>query len=187
MQRASIDYSSNANRSDLMCGRQRVAQQSHRRICESNHFVRCLLRLVAVSVVGVFGATAANAQSLGTVSLGSSTSQAIPVTIAAAGTVGSINVLTQGIASLDFTNATGGTCLAGNTYSIGDTCIVNVQFAPLAPGMRLGAVVLLDISGAPLATDYITGIGSGSLGSVPGIISTVAGIWPCTVYDSHAH
>jgi sugar lactone lactonase YvrE len=51
---------------------------------------------------------------------------------------GTINVGTQGVPNLDFTLGSGSTCTG--TVSAGSTCTVNVTFAPLAPGARMGAV-----------------------------------------------
>ena len=98
----------------------------------------------------------------------------VSVTFSVAGTVASTNVLTQGSPNLDFTDAGSDTC-SDTSYSVGNTCVVNVKFAPTTAGQRLGAVVLEDASGNVLATAYTGGIGSGPQAAVPGIISTVAG------------
>ena len=85
-------------------------------------------------------------------------------------TVGSTNVLTQGTANLDFTLS------SSTSTTTPPTETVHVQFAPLAPGLRMGAVVLKDTSGNLIASVPIYGIGVGSgLAFTPGIISTVAG------------
>ncbi len=68
-----------------------------------------------------------------------------------------VQVLTTGIAGLDFKNAGTGSC-AGSMYS---SCTVDVTFSPGAPGLRQGAVVLEDITGNVLATAYIHGLGTG--------------------------
>jgi sugar lactone lactonase YvrE len=68
-----------------------------------------------------------------------------------------VQVLTQGTPGLDFKSAGTGSC-AGSTYS---TCTVDVTFSPMAPGLRMGAVILEDTSGNVLATAYIHGIGQG--------------------------
>src|SRR5262249_16785213 len=62
-----------------------------------------------------------------------------------------------GTTGLDFTDAATGTCTA-TSYTAGQSCTVDVAFAPLAPGLRMGAVVLADSSG-PVMTTYISGIG----------------------------
>jgi sugar lactone lactonase YvrE len=93
---------------------------------------------------------------------------------ASSGKLASYAVLTQGVAGLDFADATTGTCVAGTTYNAGDTCTVNVRFTPTEPGSRYGAVVLKNSSGAPFATAYISGTGSGPLlGYEPSTRSTV--------------
>jgi hypothetical protein len=89
-------------------------------------------------------------------------SNAVPVTFnfAAATTIGSIKVVTQGVTGLDFQQASGSSTCTG-TISAGDSCTVNVTFAPLAPGLRMGAVELLDGSNHLLATQLIHGVGYG--------------------------
>ena len=74
-------------------------------------------------------------------------------------TVSSVQVVTQGTTGLDFSQGTAGTC--SGTVSPGNGCNVNVNFAPTAPGLRMGAVQLLDGSGNVLATQSIYGIGQG--------------------------
>ena len=76
-------------------------------------------------------------------------------------TLGGVAVLTQGASGKDFQTASGGTCTA-QSYTGGEgSCTVNVTFAPLAPGLRRGAVVLYDNNtpANPLITVYISGIG----------------------------
>jgi sugar lactone lactonase YvrE len=74
-------------------------------------------------------------------------------------TIGSVQVVTQGTTGLDFKQGSGGDCTG--TISAGNSCTVNVTFAPLAPGSRLGAVNLLDGSGNILATRLVYGVGEG--------------------------
>jgi sugar lactone lactonase YvrE len=131
---------------------------------------------IALSDVGTHAITAtysgatgffAGSSNTGTVTVGlssnvetSTSSSPVTVTFTAAGTVGSINVLTQGATGLDFKDAvTGDTC--SGPHNIGDTCIVNVTFTPLFAGSRYGAVVLTDGSGNVLANTYIQGTGTG--------------------------
>jgi len=84
-----------------------------------------------------------------------------------------VTVVTQGAPGLDFTLAST-TCTS--TLATPAQCTVTVTFAPIAPGLRLGAVTLTDSLGNPFATTLIDGIGTGSaLAFTPGIISTVAG------------
>ena len=100
--------------------------------------------------------------SMGTVKIGSASS-AIPVTATfkTAETLGSVAVLTQGAAGLDFRNAGGGTCTAGRAYAAKATCTVNVTFTPLYAGTRYGAVVLRDTNGNVIGTGYLQGTGQG--------------------------
>ena len=79
------------------------------------------------------------------------------------GTLGSTAVLTQGISGLDFTDEGADTCLANTAYNAGDTCHVSVNFTPGAPGLRYGAVELLDGSGNVIATGPVQGTGVGPL------------------------
>ena len=82
------------------------------------------------------------------------------------------NVLTTGIAGLDFTLGTGSTCTGAVTA--GQTCTVNVAFTPAAAGVRRGAVKLLNSSGAVLATAYISGTGTAPVAAFQsGVASTV--------------
>lgn len=100
--------------------------------------------------------------------------EAIPVKVQSGGTLGTIAVLTQGKAGLDFTLSSG--CTKGILYSAGQTCTVSVQFAPLYPGLRQGAIELLDGSGNLMATELVNGIGQGPLSVMePGELTTVAG------------
>ena len=115
----------------------------------------------SVTVTASFGQ-----QSAGSVNVCSSGSPApctgsIPVTFnfTATTTIASVKVLTQGDTTLDFQQATGGTCIG--TITAGNSCIVNVNFVPRAPGLRMGAVELLDGSGNVLASQMISGIGQG--------------------------
>ena len=84
------------------------------------------------------------------------------------GTIGSISVVTQGVANLDFNYVAGGAgapCVVGNTYEKGLNCSVSYTFKPTAPGMRMGAVNVYDNSPMPvlLGSVYLNGIGTGPL------------------------
>jgi predicted outer membrane repeat protein len=97
-----------------------------------------------------------------------SQSGTVSFSVAAGTTIGSINILTQGVTTnvsgspLDF-NATSpdasATLCKAQTYASATTCTVDVTFAPQLAGMRNGAVVIEDSSGAVLATTYIYGTG----------------------------
>lgn len=98
--------------------------------------------------------------------------QTVTVSLQASGTVAKVAVLTMGAPNLDFTESGTDSCV---TLSSG-SCTVTVAFAPKYPGARNGAVVLLDAGNNILGTEYLSGIGEGSLGvMIPGAISTVAG------------
>src|ERR1017187_916820 len=85
---------------------------------------------------------------------------------------GTTNVVTQGAPNLDFTLSSGSTCTG--TVSAGGTCTVNITFAPLAPGVRMGAVQLTDNLGNVLVTTMIHGIGQGpAITFGPGVQTTV--------------
>lgn len=84
----------------------------------------------------------------------------LPFTVAAGTTIGSVSVLTTGVAGKDFTDAGSSTCTS-QTYSTSTPCVINVKFTPLAPGQRRGAVVIADGSGNLLATVPVYGNGTG--------------------------
>ncbi|HEY3626097.1 MAG TPA: kelch repeat-containing protein, partial [Terracidiphilus sp.] len=87
-------------------------------------------------------------------------------------TFGKTQVVTQGTPGLDFTLAGGSTCTG--TVAPG-TCTVNITFAPVAPGLRMGAVQLFDNSGNQLASTPIHGVGHGpAIAFGPGTQTTVS-------------
>ncbi len=108
------------------------------------------------------------AVSFGSSALGS-TSATQTLTFTFTGTINTtINppvVLTQGVPGKDFADASTGTCTtangAGHPYIPASSCTVNVTFTPAAPGLRTGAVELLDTSGNLLAEALLNGIGTG--------------------------
>ena len=82
--------------------------------------------------------------------------------VTATTTFGDTQVVTQGLANLDFTlSATSCT----NTLLAGSSCTVSATFVPRAPGVRMGAVQLLDSSGNLLSSTYIYGYGQGPIAS----------------------
>ena len=107
--------------------------------------------------------------------LGSNASvQRVTVTLQAGGTVDRVKVVTRGTEDLDF-RAEGDTCKSV-TYSIGQSCTVDVRFKPTAPGERQGAILLLDSGKHTLAAQPLAATASGPVATfVPGIITTVAG------------
>ena len=86
-----------------------------------------------------------------------SSSLSLNFNVAANTTVGSIRVVTQGASGLDFTPGDGSSC--AGAIAQGNSCQVNVNFAPLAPGLRLGAVNLFDGTGSLLASVPVYGVG----------------------------
>jgi hypothetical protein len=109
----------------------------------------------------------------GDVAIGSSASASAIVVIPNAATLGTISVVTEGAANLDFTNAGGGTCTVGASYATMSGCTVNVSFAPIYAGARYGAVVLYDTSGNVIGNSYVQGTGQG-----PQIIFASSAIQP---------
>jgi hypothetical protein len=80
-------------------------------------------------------------------------------------TIGGVKIFTTGATGLDYqaeTNDSSTTLCSAQTYSSATTCTVDVTFAPLAPGQRLGAVQIVDGSGSALASTHIYGTGTGS-------------------------
>ena len=112
--------------------------------------------------------------------------QAVTVTATTAGTVNQVQVLTQGVAGLDFAAGNGFSC-KGTSLTVGGangSCQQSVSFTPAYPGLRTGAIVLLDGSGNVLGTSLLAGMGKGGLGNlVSGNFITVAGVsrqWTAT-------
>ncbi len=104
------------------------------------------------------------------------TSAVFPVTINFTSPISStaIKVVTTGIVGLDYTDAGGGTCVANQTYSPGNSCTVNISFKPLAVGPRAGAIVFYDVTNKILATVYLGGGGLGAvLNTDPGVYTAV--------------
>jgi len=107
-----------------------------------------------------------------------SATQKVTVKAQATGAVQTVEVLTLGVAGLDF--ASGGTsgCGSANFASLAASCTQSVTFKPSAPGIRMGAVVLLGAGGKLLGSTYLTGTGLGPLGVfVPADLYTVAGVY----------
>ncbi len=110
--------------------------------------------------------------------VGSTSATSLQFTIEANTKVGSIAVLTTGIARKDFAQAAGTTCTA-TTYTTITNCAVNVNFKPLATGLRRGAVVFYSgtsKTSAVLETVPVYGVGKGpQLVFGPGGKSTAVG------------
>jgi streptogramin lyase len=126
----------------------------------------CALLPVAAQAQVTFNGTKPNVNNvnMGSQAVGaSSAAVSLSFTIAANTKVGSIGVLTTGIASRDFAEASGSTCTA-TTYTADTTCAVDVTFKPAAAGLRMGAVVFFSgarKTSAVLASVPVFGIGSG--------------------------
>ncbi|HEY1901377.1 MAG TPA: Ig-like domain repeat protein [Terracidiphilus sp.] len=112
--------------------------------------------------------------------IGSAVTQTVTVTASATGAVSTVEVLTRGLTGLEFTK--GGSsvttpCASASFSAVGDTCNESVTFTPAYPGLRIGAVILLDLNGNVLGTAYVSGVGQGGLNVLtPGNVITVAGI-----------
>jgi hypothetical protein len=109
-----------------------------------------------------------------------SAAQTVTLTASAAGTVKTVEVLTRGASGLEFAQGSGTVtppCVSA-ALSVSSTCQVSVTFTPAYPGVRLGAVVLLDAGNDVLGTAYLSGVGQGGLDVLtPGNVLTVAGIY----------
>jgi large repetitive protein len=133
---------------------------------------------VFVLVAILFALTSAQGQTLfGPQNVGStSVAQTAIVTAQVAGQVSSIQVLTLGVSNLDFAAASSRSTCASANLSLNQTCTESVTFTPTTPGMRNGAVLLLDSGGNVLGSAYLAGTGLGGLGVFqPGTMKTVAG------------
>jgi hypothetical protein len=103
--------------------------------------------------------------------------QSVTVTAQTAGTVAQVEVLTMGAPNLDFTGVSGSTPCSG-ALLVNQTCTESVTFTPASPGLRQGAVVLLDSSRNVLGMTYLSGTGLGGLPVlVSGNVSVVAGVY----------
>ena len=112
----------------------------------------------------------------GTTTVGSSTTGTSVTLTASGGTVGSVLVLTGGIANQDFTLNSAGSCATGAVLNSGSTCTLAVDFTPRYPGQRFGAVILLDSNGLEMGSSDLLATGKGPLALfAPGQIQTVAG------------
>jgi sugar lactone lactonase YvrE/uncharacterized membrane protein len=115
------------------------------------------------SIVDTFSAGAVNMGTLTTRT--ASAPFTLTYTIQAGTVVGAIKGTNQGANSTqsglpEFALAEGGSCVA-ETYGSLTTCTQPVTFTPQYPGLRTGAVQLLDGSGNALSTVYLYGMGHG--------------------------
>ncbi|MGA8528879.1 MAG: Ig-like domain repeat protein [Acidobacteriaceae bacterium] len=130
--------------------------------------------LAAAALVGGPLVHAQNFASFPATQVGTTTpaTQTVTVNLQVSRTVSKVSVLTMGSPNLDFTESGSDSCAGISSGG----CSVTVAFAPRFPGARNGAVVLLDASSNIIGTEYLSGIGQGSLGvMIPGAIGIVAG------------
>lgn len=120
---------------------------------------------------------AAHAQTMfSSTAVGSTSTSPVSVTLPNGGSVSTVEYLTMGAPNLDYTAAASGDGCTGQTFSAKQSCTVSVVFGPTYPGVRNGAVVLLDSGNTVLGTEFVTGIGEGPVAvAVPGTISIAAG------------
>ena len=99
----------------------------------------------------------------------------VTVTFQTDGEVHKVKVLTLGAEGKDFAAGFGASCQAAERFA-SQTCQQSVVFTPAAPGLRLGAVMLVGDDGSVLGTTWLSGLGQGGLGVlVPGNTITAAG------------
>jgi large repetitive protein len=106
--------------------------------------------------------------------------QAVTVTAQVAGAVSTVEVLTLGVSNLEFAKGSVAlNCESANlSLAVGASCQESVVFTPAFPGLRVGAVVLLDSNNNVLGVANLSGTGLGGLGVfVPGSVMTVAGVY----------
>jgi sugar lactone lactonase YvrE len=116
------------------------------------------------------------AVNFGEIALGApAVTQSLSFNIPAGVTLGTVPfaVLTVGTTGADFQSVNSGTtCVAGTTNA---ACVVKVNFLPLAPGLRRGAVVLYDSSNNPVTTVPIYGLGDAPMVAFsPGTASVIS-------------
>ncbi len=103
-----------------------------------------------------------SAVGFGHITLGSGTPNSLTLSFAVGSPVsglGSVKVLTSGTQGLDFQIVTGADTACSNLTSLGEFCTVEVNFLPVAPGLRRGAVVLYDADSNPVLTLPLYGFG----------------------------
>jgi phospholipase C/sugar lactone lactonase YvrE len=129
----------------------------------------------------LFAFASANAQmqilNFGGINVGAAAPvQTLTYTFNIATTLSAVNILTLGVAGLDYTDGGSSTCTIGTAYNAGQSCVVTVAFTPSASGLRTGGVTLFAPgSSLPLATWYLSGIGLSSTVTIdPGVQSTIA-------------
>jgi len=111
--------------------------------------------------------------------VGTLVEQCFTVTASGTGFVSGVQVLTMGTMEKDFqlpSVASSGFTCQNTSVTPGATCSQSATFTPSAPGLRMGAIVLLDANGNVLGVKSLSGIGQGGLGVlVSGNVQPVAG------------
>ncbi len=97
-----------------------------------------------------------------------------------------INILTMGVAGLDYQDGGSSTCTLGTPYTAGQSCTVSVGFTPSVPGLRAGSVTLFaQGTNVALNTWYVSGIGQSPAVTIdPGTQTTLGTIASATTYGS---
>ncbi len=134
--------------------------------------------VLAALLLASVGAWAQNGVFAAPQAVGAPVTQNVTVNASAPGVVATVDVLTMGAPSLDFVVGGGAsTCTTATlTTAPPSSCVESVTFMPTAPGVRMGAVVLLDLNNNVLGTAYLSGTGVGGLAVLaPGNLLPVAG------------
>jgi hypothetical protein len=135
-----------------------------------------LLPVSIYAQVTYTGTTAS--QNFGSVNVGSPSTVSLSFNVA--GTIGSVEVVTQGAPNLDFTDAGTGSCTSGSTSA----CTVNATFTPIYAGLRRGAVLFwsgANNSGSVIGKTFVYGVGNGGqiiYGTSPVVTSISNGLGP---------
>jgi sugar lactone lactonase YvrE len=139
--------------------------------------MRACLLLALTTLLPAFPLAIAQSVSFGSQPVGrTSAEHSVTITAQAAGSVAAVQVLTLGNPGLDFAPGASATTCSSATLNVGQACTASVTFTPASPGVRSGAVVLLDSSNTVLGVTYLSGNGSGGLGVLlPVNVMPVAG------------
>jgi large repetitive protein len=134
------------------------------------------LAIAAVLLGAVAGAEAqsilsSNAVPFPQTNVGQSSQQSFRITLTVSTTVSTVKVVTSGLETgSEFTEG------ASSCAGFNGQCTESVIFKPLYPGVRRGAVELLDASSNLIGTVYLSGVGMGGLDVLsPGYMTTLAG------------
>jgi sugar lactone lactonase YvrE len=136
-------------------------------VADANHFIENSLdgaQKMVSDLVSSCVTPTGNNLNFGDVNVGSTApNRTLTYTFLLDVTLSAVNILTAGTPNLDYKDGGGDTCIAGTSYTGGQNCMVNVSFAPSAPGVRSGAVKLYAKGqNLPLATKWINGTGEAS-------------------------